>query len=775
MASGDGRDQGASNEMIARPMEEPRALTQTYYDRLFSSQLSSGTSVAEAAKTAADAFLDGKPAVRASHKTTWTDRHAVFWSSTFLTELPADAWAAESMVLVLARYLGQDRYANRGMVERVAATAPEVLKRAVRYSGLVLRPHSPKWGEIKSLRHSQSESFGAFVRILEIFDQAHRERVSKVASLQEPLTALSPLELLAYASLYAFEHLVPVLSGQGRWLESRIDHDAPWQAINDILTWKLTSCDLDSLQLSDERIGLSLRQHLSPFLFPSRESPAREDLLLAFRQLMTAQVELNSFISQSAEAFSYNDDIEFVLNEGQLELIERNPSGREAWMWEEAKLNRLHGYWLYRGMDALIESKDLLARVGPDNLEANLQAFAKAMGTYLQLQDVYGIAECAQTQSGLTVDVFRSLLAMELMTAFFIEDFLHPYGEYLKQSGDVRTALGRLAFDGLLQGDMQNRFPVTWSDKAAKIERIKPWTVSSGFPQGHAKSAEAILDFWTNDWVALAVRLRNGQAGVEPELLERPMLKMGRYLFQLPWMIALQNNATATINNLRRIGSRRKEAREETQRIEQRLADEFERRGFRTLVNCHPPVQAQDDPGEIDLLCARDGHLLVMEVKSTYMRRSRKEAWLHGTTTLRKAGLQLHQKVLGLCRLLASDPHFSRSLGLDAAAGMPLIKGWIVDTSIECDHRLFCGFLKVSLEEVLIALRDDRRLLYDPEGLLGGRPDGHSRSTGTGTLYENGFSAARFVDVIEKELVWETGKRLHKLNESPRWVPGIPE
>ena len=46
---------------------------------------------------------------------------------------------------------------------------------------------------------------------------------------------------------------------------------------------------------------------------------------------------------------------------------------------------------------------------------------------------------------------------------------------------------------------------------------------------------------------------------------------------------------------------------------------------------------------------------------------------------------------------------------------------WIVDTSIECDHQRFAGFLKVSLEEVLIALRDDRHLLDDPDGLVSGR------------------------------------------------------
>ena len=83
----------------------------------------------------------------------------------------------------------------------------------------------------------------------------------------------------------------------------------------------------------------------------------------------------------------------------------------------------------------------------------------------------------------------------------------------------------------MLQHDMQNRFPITWSDKAAKIERIKSWTVSPEYPQGHAMAAEAILDFWTSDWVALAARLRDSQPGLRPELLERPMLKMGSQLF----------------------------------------------------------------------------------------------------------------------------------------------------------------------------------------------------------------------------------------------------
>lgn len=732
----------------------------SYYELLFSKQLDSGQSANDAAVTVAEAFLDGKPERRGKCRLTAVDRHSVFWSSAFLLLLPSATWMTEAMILALARYMGQDRYANAALIEHVAAVAPECVRRAARYSGLVLRQHSPRWSEIESLVRSHLAEFGEFVRIFEIFDQAHRERGAAVALSQQPLAGLTPLELLAYTSLYAFEHLVPPALGLAQGTED-VDLQAAWDAINDLLAWKLTTCEPGSLQISDRAIDLSLQQHLSPFLFPSHEGPPpREDLYLAFRQLMDAQMELNSFISQSAGAFSYDDSIRFVRNGDRLEIVEIEPGQRATWERDGGKLTLLHGYWLYRGMDALMASEAMLAMVGPENFEANLQAFAKAMGMQLQLQEVYGLAETVQIGSGLTVDVFRALLAMELMTAFFIKDFLRPYGEYLEQFGDRRLALGRLAFGGLVQGDMQNRFPLTWSDKATKIERIKSWTASPDFPRGHAKAAEAILDFWTSDWTALSSRLRSHESGLQPELLERPMLKMGSHLFQLPWMVALQNNATAAINNLRRIGSRRMETQDETRRIEQRLGEQFERRGFRVQVNYQPAVLDQGDAGEIDLLCARDGHLLVLEVKSTFLRRSTKDAWMHSTATLRKAGLQLRRKVQAVGRTLTSDPGFSRSLGLSLTDGMPTVTGWIVDTSIECDHQRFSGFLKVSLEEVLIALRDERRLLNDPDDLLRQkREDGESPpSAPCWRLYEDGFSAARFIEVIDQECVWALSK-----------------
>jgi hypothetical protein len=228
--------------------------------------------------------------------------------------------------------------------------------------------------------------------------------------------------------------------------------------------------------------------------------------------------------------------------------------------------------------------------------------------------------------------------------------------------------------------------------------------------------------------------------------------------------VAIQNNASAAINNLRRLGARRPEARDETQRIEERLAKLFEHRGFSVALNYQPQRIAEDDPGEVDLICARDGHVLVLEIKSTFLRRSQKDAWLHGKTTLRKAGLQLRRKVQAVENALISEEGLASLLDIEPGMSRLPIRGWIVDTSIEHDHERFSGYLKVSLEKVIIALRDDRHLLNDAAGLLSGAAgttDGFQLpdSEVAQTLYPDAFSASRFIEVIEYEAVWDDPPR----------------
>jgi Holliday junction resolvase-like predicted endonuclease len=731
------------------------------YDRLFEQQLNADASALLATETVVEAYLDNKPATRGKQKYTRQQRDSDFWSSDFVNGMPSEAWQAEGPTLALARYLGQEAVANPLLLERIAAASPCLVRRAVRYSDLVLQQHSPRRTELDRIAISNPD-IAELCRILDIFDSAYLERKEAVDICKKMLVDLSPFEILIYASLYAFERLNPA-DFTTPWIpvEERNVTESQWRAINDVLIWKLKTTTQISLRLKEKNLLRSLKMHLSPHLFPSRDGPPpRHDLRAAFKTLLDAQIELNSFISQSADAFSFDDGIEFVrTGERALEIVEKDTSFRAAWERDGRKLEQLHGYWLYRALDEFVHSDLATMTIGlPENHEGNRLAYIRAIRTRLQLTEVYGLDEAVTTDSGVQVDLFQTLLATELMSAFYQRDFLHAFVSHFNETGHWAAALSVLAQGGFATGE--NRLPLTWSDRKAKIARIIGWTVSKKSPRGNPLMASAILDFWTSDLVTLAARLRQQEHGLRPELFERPVLKLDQLLIQLPWIFGMQNNSTAAINNLRRIGARRADARLETRRIEEQLGRLFESRGFRVVLNWEPVDESDARAGEVDLICALDRIVLVLEVKSTFIRQSQRAAWQHRTTTLRKAGQQLRRKVPAVERALSEGSDLAASLNLAGDADSISIHGWIVDTSIECDHERFSGFLKVSLEEVLIALRDDRHLLNDPDGILSGRyqkdelaiaDNAHTEAS----LYPSGFTVDKFMDAVEKEAVWE--------------------
>lgn len=721
-----------------------------------------------AVEQVSSAYLDGKPRLIGKRKLTKKERDSLFWASGVVTECPPDAWNAEAMSLSLARYLGQEPVAAEGLVTRVAREAPDALTRAVRYSALVLKSHSLRRTELDQAA-SESEAVAELCRVLDLFALAHRKRIAALEAQKARLEELSVFDVLLYASLYAFEVLVPRgFKIKASAPPSGVDFQLAWDALSDLLAWKLAGASISSLKLTDDSVGRSVARRLRPILFESGTASPSETArnLHAFHALLDAQIELNEFTTRSAEAFCYDDGVRFERRDDRLEIVEVDPSARAAWQRDGLKLERLHGYWFHRAVDTYVEqvasdpTKWAFGRA--ENAEANRVAWLRALQAQLRLREAYGVADAVTAESGDTADLFRALLSLELMSAFFLRDFLAAFADRLDASGNWIAALQRLTMDGLREG-LQNRLPLTWSDRDSKVTNITGWTVTASNPKGNPRMASAILDFWTYDMVAMAERLQRNEPGLQPHLFERPVLKFGATLVQLPWIVGMQNNSAAAINNLRRLGARRAQARDEARRIEAGLARLLKTRGFKTLLNWKPPHDV-DDPGEVDLIATLGQHLFVFEVKSTFLRRSRREVWLHATSTLRKAGHQLRRKVEAVSVAITSDPELRVLLDLTEDPVPTRHHGWIADTSIECDHQRFAGFLKVSVEELLIALRDDRHLLNDPEGLLAGKyREDQLREADTNratwTLYPDGFSAERFIEVIETEAVWDLRDR----------------
>lgn len=708
-----------------------------------------------------EAYLDGKPASRGKHKLTQGERDKSFWSSDFLIDVPADVWGQDVMALALARYLDQERVANPELLSRVADISPETICTAIRYARMAFCAKPARLGELRTISVT-CLPVREQCRILDIFALAYRERQQELERWRDVFADLSPFEILIYASLYAFEYLVPAEFSTPGWTpDKRAGTETTWRGINQLIAWKLATSPESSIRLSERQMAVSAATHLSPFLFtsPTGARP-RHDLRMAFEALVAAQVEMDEFMERSVDAYSYDDAVRFVLRGDALEIDMVDSGVRDKWLRDGRKLALLHGYWFNRALVQFASSDMVFQTIGrPENHEANRLAFIRAQRTELQLAEVYGIDDSVMLDSGQRVTLFQALLSVELTSAFFQRDFLQRYAELRVGAQTAMEGLANLAWEGLAEG-MQNRFPLTWSEREEKIRSIVGWTVCDRYPQGSLAMAAAILDFWTSDWTLLAARLRRGESGLIPEVVERPFLKLGRYFVQLPWITGLQNNCTAAINNLRRIGARRPEARDETQRIEDRLGQLFLSRGFRVLTNWFPSAELYPGVGEIDLVCCRDGIVLVIEVKSTFRRRSQRDAWLHANTTLRKAGQQLRRKVVAVRDLIASDSDFRCALGIEAVSIVQDIRGWIADTSIESDHQRFDGFLKVSVEELIVALRDERPLLADPEQFLSSAkhspsPANQQQGSLGDSLYPEGFGALRFVNVIESESVWQ--------------------
>lgn len=730
-----------------------------YFDRLYRRLLDEGRSPADARLAAFDAYLDGKPQASGKLKPTRHERDNWFWGSELVGACGPEDWCTEAGTLALARYLSQARVRIGGLVECVARMAPGALVVAMRRARLVLTPDSPHLRDLRSAS-ALSADVGESLKVHDVLVVAHRERQVGLQRCQATLADTTAFELLVLASLHAYEALVPHrMTGQSFVAEQQGRLDVHWDAINDLLAWKLMTAPAENLNLDDERMGHSLKRYLSPLLFPEREPPRDLlDRMQAFAHLLAAQIELNEFLSRSVDAHCFGDSVRFVsIDDRQLDLVESDPDAKSKWQRDGRKLELLPSYWLHRAFHDFASSDMAHARIGrPENQDENRLAYIRAMAIRLRLREVYGVEDAVAAPTGESTDLFQALLSLELTARFFMLDFIAPFVEGAERAGDWIASLRQLALGGLANG-MQNRLPLTWSARAEKVAKTTGWTVTPSQPEGSARMAAAIVDFWTHDMLAEAERLRKGGPGLASRLIERPYLKFGHQLVQLPWVAALQNNGTAAINNLRRLAARREEAAAETRRIESRLAEVLRGRGFSVLLNWEPPPQWRD-AGEVDVIAARDGHLFILEIKSTFIRRSMREAWLHASTTLRKAGLQLRRKVEAVERIVAADEATRNALALSHAGPPSAVHAWIVDTSIESDHERFSGFLKVSLEEVIIALRDDRRLLGDPDGLSSGRPSAKLdpvEDSVSSTLYPSGFDAARFVAVIKGELVWE--------------------
>ncbi|GAC1030977.1 hypothetical protein thsps21_18040 [Pseudomonas sp. No.21] len=684
-------------------------------------------SAAEALNECLHDFLDQRPQGKYSAR----NRAAGLVAAHFWWEQDSVA-GAELVSQAIARVLHFDDVMSTELLDHLAAHHADQLRWAIRYSKLFTRVDSQPWRHLhESLSSAEwMEFFGVCGRLLqqlEPFDEA-------IVQAEKKLKSLSLIELLSYLSVLAYSRLAEVdaeMAGRD------------WGVYERVILRKLEASEESDFRLSEEVLGRSLRRHLSPMLFPQ---PGEERQCLANLEtvaILVAAMRERIDYEGSIDWFCFDEECSYQLKPGQSVIFNKTDEGTLRWQRTERKSQLLWCYWMYRAID-LFAVSDLAGQIigSPENHEVNQLAYIKAMRSQLYLQVVFGIGERVRLNNGVEVQLRHAMLASELTMAFFEQAYLQPYYQYLEELDSPLAALGRLAFDGLVAGE--NRFPMTWSDQPAKVQRISGWTVSDRHPSGDLEAAKAILQFWTSDLQTLSAQIKQTPNMPTPRLYERPFYKVGRFSFQFPWVAGRQNSLTAAVNNLRRVEGRRTELRSETERVEHELAESLRRRGFNVLVGFQPPISGEPDAGEVDVLAHLDGVLLLLEVKSGFIRSSRHEVWLHRTNTLRKAARQLKRKRPEVLQALQMVPDLRSRLGIGELDSIQALHCWIVDTSIELDGETVDGFRVVSREVMEVALRDEQHYL---------RP--FDQEEEPGSLYPHGFSAQAFTQVIEGNEIWQ--------------------
>ncbi|MDH1406229.1 hypothetical protein ABLT35_00320 [Acinetobacter johnsonii] len=91
-----------------------------------------------------------------------------------------------------------------------------------------------------------------------------------------------------------------------------------------------------------------------------------------------------------------------------------------------------------------------------------------------------------------------------------------------------------------------------------------------------------------------------------------------------------------------------------------------------------------------------ENHVIVVEVKSTYIKSSIQEIYEYRNFTLNKAAYQLSKKVEFVKNGFLNQ--FFENLD-DVK-----IHSWIIDTTLEFDHHYFDNHLKISMDEIIISL-----------------------------------------------------------------------
>ncbi|MGY6623969.1 NERD domain-containing protein [Acinetobacter johnsonii] len=603
----------------------------------------------------------------------YKNKFDMFWQSNFIKLLTVDEVRKENYILALSQYI---RYTitDKNIYINYLKLDIQSFILAVRYSGIILNSEHDSWGILKEISQEfDSEELCGFIQTATHLQLQYKHRLAVYEDIQNKLN-ISQITAMSFSSLYAYEYLVPnkdffQLPYQFD-PEEKNSAETVWKAFDEIVKFSKKN----TKKLTDQSIGLALKNKLMPFLIGEGMTPLLQEQYELYKKLVAIKIEIINYKRNVLESFSFDKQVNYELKNS--ELIYTNTKDKKD-NWSE-KNSLLISYWLGIGTKKLLNSDVIYSIINTGhNLEANAVALSKAFAVKEQLEQVYGILDFSINQQKL--DAYEIMITMTLSQAHYLKDHIEKFIGFLPHAESNLHALTELTMHGFVIGE--NRMPFTFARQEDKIKRMSSWVKGSSNTV-KKKKMEQILNFWTCDLYS---------EDHHSTFQQKPFYKIDNFVFQFPWLTAFQNVNTMMINYVRKLHKNRLELKSETDNIELNLAEKFKNAGFNVFCQYQP---VDREVGEIDLIAICENHVIVVEVKSTYIKSSIQEIYEYRNFTLNKAAYQLSKKVEFVKNGFLNQ--FFENLD-DVK-----IHSWIIDTTLEFDHEYFGDHLKVSLDEVII-------------------------------------------------------------------------
>lgn len=598
----------------------------------------------------------------------------MFWQSNFIKLLTVDEVQSENYILALSQYLRFGGVDKNVCVNYLKLDVQSFIL-AVRQSGLILQSDHNSWNVLKEIdQEIQIDALHIFFQTVKHLQAQYKHRLEIYEEIKNTIN-VGQITAMAFGSLYAYQYLIPnqdYFAHLPYQFDSTENNSAEtvWKAFDHIVK----TSRKNTKKLTEQSLALALRNKLMPFLIGEGMSVLLQDQYEFYKKLVAIKIEILNYKRNVLESFCFDKQVNYKLNNSEL-IYTNTKEKKDNWSEKNALLI---SYWLGVGAEKLLKSDAIYSIINTgDNLEANAIALSKAFGIQEQLAQVYGITEFSINNQKL--NAFETMITMTLSQAHYLKDHIEKFMRFLPNSEGNLDALTQLTMHGFVIGE--NRMPFTFAKREEKIKRMSSW-VQGASNNIKKKKMDEILSFWSCDLYD------NDDVST---FQQKPFYKIDDFIFQFPWLTAYQNLNTTMTNYFRKLHKNRFELKGETNQIELTLAEKMHDLGFEVFPQLVPEFK---DVGEIDLIAIHGNHVIVAEVKSTYIRSSIQEIYEYKNFTLNKASYQLDKKVEYIKK------YFLKEFFDDISE--VVLHTWIIDTTLEFDHEYFGDHLKVSLDEVII-------------------------------------------------------------------------